>query len=132
MIGNNATYGFSGNRYTSLPGIIIPNLNYDPSWTFDTSTRLYLCSDKSATNVISCNINSVRVWSAYYDTDLMINMLWGNVRKTLYKLRFSNHEYLARLVGDYRFSERSGPFSQDYAGVVGKVTFGSSLILYLS
>ncbi len=66
---------------TNWNGVYVNNLVFGNTWTFDSTTKIYICSSTTGTNAASCTVQSLDFWYDYLGTTLKTSVLWGVQRK---------------------------------------------------
>lgn len=108
--------------YTSDTGDTLTGLSYGSSWTFDSTTKIFVCSSASGTNSASCLIKNLKLWYSYLGDVPKAPYLWGLSRNFLKKIE--SDFCIANLLGNYRFHDQNEFFVIDSAGSLGPGQFG--------
>ena len=126
LASNFANAGMVIPGYTSDTGDTLTGLSYGSSWTFDSTTKFFVCSSTSGTNSASCLIKNFKLWYSYLGDVAKAPYLWGLSRKFLSKT--GSDFCKASLLGNYRFHDQNEFFVIDSAGSIGPGQFGKKEI----
>jgi len=66
---------------TNVYGISATGLSFGSTWTFDTSTRIYICSSITGTNAASCYVKAIDFYYTYIGGLIKNAYMWGVQRK---------------------------------------------------
>jgi len=80
--GNTAYSGIIVPGFTNYNGVYVNGLTFGNTWTFDSTTRIYLCSSPTGTNAASCYLKSLDFWYTYLGSSLKSAFLWGVQRNS--------------------------------------------------
>jgi len=81
--GTVANVGIVTPGFTNVYGISASGLSFGSTWTFDTSTRIYICSSITGTNSASCYVKSIDFWYTYIGGLIKNAYMWG-VQRNLF------------------------------------------------
>jgi len=86
------------------------SMNYDPDWTFDSTSLISVCSDYDGSNKIACTVDNIKVAYSSYSSSVVVNTANS-----------------VTLLADYKLNDGVGSTtavnSQIAAGSLGSATF---------
>ena len=126
----------SGTNYMTVGGVYnninkiakFTTVSYDPSWMFDSTLEMSVCSDYGGVNSIGCTVQNLKIKYASYPSILSTI----DFTNSGFNRRFLCYNILVTMIADYKLNEGSGNKLKNSQGTLSSATLSSSPPIWTS